>query len=173
MIGTPSDSDRSMTLWIFFGEGLAERAAEDREVLREHAHLAAVDRAEAGDHAVGVRAGVLEPHAVRLVAREHVELDEAPLVEQVLEPLARGELALARAGARRRARCRRGGPPRGGARGPSAAPPSSAPWRPQATEPAQRSLGAPRRARSGCRTRPTGARTRPSCPASRAAAPRR
>ena len=35
---------------------LAERAAEDREVLGEHAHLAAVDGAVAGDHAVAVRA---------------------------------------------------------------------------------------------------------------------
>ena len=36
---------------------LAERAAEDGEVLGEHADLAAVDGAVAGDHAVAVRAG--------------------------------------------------------------------------------------------------------------------
>ena len=35
---------------------LAERAAEDGEVLGEHAHLPAVDGAVAGDHAVAVRA---------------------------------------------------------------------------------------------------------------------
>ena len=39
---------------------LAERAAEDREVLGEHADLAAVDGAVAGDHAVAVRPVLLQ-----------------------------------------------------------------------------------------------------------------
>ena len=37
------------------GEDLAERTAEQREVLGEHEDLAAVDRAPPGDHTVGVR----------------------------------------------------------------------------------------------------------------------
>ena len=39
------------------GEHLAQRAAEDGEVLAEHEHLAAVDGAPAGDDAVGERGG--------------------------------------------------------------------------------------------------------------------
>ena len=75
------------------GEHLAERAAEDREVLGEHEHLAAVDRAPAGDDAVGERPVVLDAEAVGPVAGEHVELDERVGVEQQLEALAGGELA--------------------------------------------------------------------------------
>ena len=73
---------------------LAERAAEDREVLGEHAHLAAVDGAVAGDHAVAVRAPLLEPEGRRAVPGQLVELDERPLVEELLDPLAGGHLAL-------------------------------------------------------------------------------
>ena len=76
------------------GEHLAERPAEDGEVLAEHADPALVDRAEAGDHAVCVRAVPLEAHAVRTVPGEHVELLERALVEQVLDALAGGHLAL-------------------------------------------------------------------------------
>ena len=47
------------------GVHLAERAAEDREVLAEHEDLAAVDGAPAGDDTVGERAVVLDPEAVR------------------------------------------------------------------------------------------------------------
>ena len=75
------------------GVHLAERAAEDREVLAEDEDLAAVDRAPPGDHAVGERAVVLDPEAVRPVAGEHVELDERARVEQEVEALAGGELA--------------------------------------------------------------------------------
>ena len=75
------------------GEHLAERAAEDREVLAEHEHLAAVDRAPSGDHAVGERPVVLDAEAVRPVAGQHVELDERAGVEQQLDALAGGELA--------------------------------------------------------------------------------
>ena len=77
------------------GEHLAERAAEDREVLREQEHLAAVDRAPPGDHTVGERAVVLDPEPVGAVAGEHVELVERARVEQQLDALAGGELAAA------------------------------------------------------------------------------
>ena len=83
-----------MTLWIFSANTSPERAAEDGEVLAEDAHPPAVDGAEAGDHAVGVGPVVLEPHAVGPVAGQHVELLEGPLVEQVLDALPGGHLAL-------------------------------------------------------------------------------
>ena len=73
---------------------LAERSAEDREVLGEDADLSSVDRAEAGDDTVGVRARVLKSHARRAVARQHVEFLERVLVEEVLDTFARGHLAL-------------------------------------------------------------------------------
>ena len=76
------------------GEHLAEGAAEDGEVLAEDADPAAVDGAEPGDHAVGVGAVVLEPHAVGPVAGQHVELLERALVEEVVDPFPGGHLAL-------------------------------------------------------------------------------
>ncbi len=75
------------------GEHLAERAAEDGEVLREHEHLAPVDGAPPGDHAVGV-GPVFEPGGVGPVAGEQVEFVERVLVEEVVEPLAGEHLAL-------------------------------------------------------------------------------
>ena len=74
-------------------EDLAERAAEDREVLREHADLAAVDGAVAGDHAVAVRAVLLQAEVGRPVPGQLVQLDERARVEQHLDPLAGGLLA--------------------------------------------------------------------------------
>ena len=76
------------------GEDLAQRAAEDGEVLAEDAHPPAVDGAEAGHHAVGVGPVVLQPHAVGPVPGQHVELLERPLVQQVLDALAGGQLPL-------------------------------------------------------------------------------
>src|SRR4029078_4770077 len=73
---------------------LAERAAEDREVLAEDAYLAAVDRAVAGDHAVAVRPVPLQPEGGGPVPGELVELDEGAFVEEELDPLACGLLAL-------------------------------------------------------------------------------
>ena len=73
---------------------LAERAAEDREVLGEHADLAAVDRAVAGDHAVAVGAVLLQAERRRAVPGQLVELDEGALVEELLDPLAGGLAAL-------------------------------------------------------------------------------
>ena len=74
-------------------EDLAEAAAEDGEVLGEHAHRAAVDRAVAGDDAVAVGPVVGQVEVVGAVPRERVELDEGALVEQHVDPLARGRLA--------------------------------------------------------------------------------
>ena len=76
------------------GHHLAERAAEDREVLREHADAAALDRAVAGHHRVAPGTVALHLEVVGPVAHERVELLEGPGVEQLLDPLARGVLAL-------------------------------------------------------------------------------
>src|SRR5207245_8491820 len=63
----------------------------DGEVLAEHAHPPAVDGAEAGDDAVGVRPlGQVFPDPV---TGQHVELLEASFIEEVLDPLAGGHLA--------------------------------------------------------------------------------
>ena len=73
---------------------LAERAAEDREVLREDADRAAVDRAVAGDH--GVAPGPVAQHVEvgGAVPDERVQLLERARVEQLVDPLAGGQLAL-------------------------------------------------------------------------------
>jgi hypothetical protein len=74
-------------------EDLAEGAPEDREVLREDAHPAPVDGPEAGDHAIGVGPAV-QAGGRRPVPGQHVELLKGPLVEQVVDPLTGGQLAL-------------------------------------------------------------------------------
>ena len=74
-------------------EDLAQAAAEDGEVLREHAHLAAVDGAEPGHHAVAVRAVAVQAEAGRPVPGELVQLGEGALVQQQRDPLAGGLLA--------------------------------------------------------------------------------
>ena len=75
-------------------EHLAERAAEDGEVLGEDAHLAAVDRAVPGHHAVAVRPGLVQPERGGAVPGQLVHLDERVLVEQRVDALAGGHLAL-------------------------------------------------------------------------------
>ena len=76
------------------GMGLRQRAAEDGEVLAEDEDQPAVDRAVAGDHAVA-RDLLLRHAEIRgAVLDEHVPFLEGAGVEQQLEPLARGELAL-------------------------------------------------------------------------------
>ena len=72
---------------------LAERAAEDREVLAVDRDLAAVDGAVAGDHAVAVRAVLLEAEVLAAVTREAVELHERALVQQRVDALASGLLS--------------------------------------------------------------------------------
>ena len=75
------------------GEDLAEGPPEDGEVLGENEDLPPVDRAPAGDDAVGQGPGALDVEAVGPVTGQHVELDEAARVEQHLEPFPGGELA--------------------------------------------------------------------------------
>ena len=74
--------------------GLAERAAEDGEVLGEDVDQPAVDPAVAGHDAVARNHLLVEPEVGGAVGDEPVQLDEAALVQQQVEPLARGELAL-------------------------------------------------------------------------------
>lgn len=73
---------------------LAERAAEDGEVLRVHADGAAVDRAVPGDDTVPVRPVLLDAEVRRAVPGEFVQLHEGILVEQEVDALTRGQLAL-------------------------------------------------------------------------------
>ena len=72
---------------------LRQRAAEDGEVLAEHEHETAVDRAVAGDDAVAQVALSLEAEVRCAMSDERVELDERIGVEQQLESFACGELA--------------------------------------------------------------------------------
>jgi hypothetical protein len=76
------------------GEHLAQRTAEHGEVLAEHTDAPAVDGAESGDHAIGVRAVVLQAHTVGPVAGQHVQLLERTLVEEVVDAFPGGHLAL-------------------------------------------------------------------------------
>ena len=91
--GAPVDSARSITLWIFSAYTSPSAPPKIVKSWREHEHLAAVDRAPTGDHAVGERPVLLDAEAVRAVAGEHVELDERAGVEQQVDALAGGELA--------------------------------------------------------------------------------
>ena len=80
-------------MWIFSANTSPSAPPNTVKSWREHEHLAAVDRAPAGDDAVGV-GPLLEPDAVGAVAGEHVELVERARVEQVLDALAGEQLAL-------------------------------------------------------------------------------
>ena len=101
-----------MTLTIFSAKTSPRLPPKTGEVLAEDEDHPAVDRAVAGDHAVAPGPVVLQAEAVGPVAGEHVELGEAARVEQEVDPLAGGQLAARRAGARWRPRCRRARPPR-------------------------------------------------------------
>src|SRR5258708_9676427 len=76
------------------GEDLAEAATEGGGVMREDRHLASIDVAIAGDHAVS--RDPLVGHVEVLVAmeRKSVELHEGARVEQLVDPLPSGKLAL-------------------------------------------------------------------------------
>ena len=74
------------------GEGLAERPAEDREVLREDAHAPAVHETVARDDAVAVGAPLHHVEVRVAVADVGVQLDERAGVEEGLDALARGAL---------------------------------------------------------------------------------
>jgi len=92
MTGAPVFMAWSMTLHDLLAEDLAQGAAEDGEVLGEDADRSAVDGAVAGDNAVSVGTGLLEPECVRAVAGQLVEFDEGVIVEQQEDALA-GEVA--------------------------------------------------------------------------------
>src|SRR4029079_14010209 len=74
-------------------EHLGERAAEDREVLAEHADRAPEHGAVAGDHCVAPRAVVAHPELALAMRAEAVELDDRAGIEQEVETLAGEELA--------------------------------------------------------------------------------
>ena len=76
------------------GHHLAERAAEDGEVLAEDEDGAAVDLAVAGDHGVAPGPVLVHLEVGGAVTDEGVELLEGARVEQLLDPLAGGHLAL-------------------------------------------------------------------------------
>jgi hypothetical protein len=75
-------------------EDLAQRPAEDREVLAEYRHRAAVHGAVAGHHAVAVGAVAVLAEVGGAVPGQRVELHERARVQQGVDPLARGPLAL-------------------------------------------------------------------------------
>ena len=75
------------------GVGARERAAEDREVLREDGDLAAVDLAPAGDDAVSENLLPIHVEVGAAVGDEAVGLDERARVAEQLDALAGGELA--------------------------------------------------------------------------------
>ena len=75
------------------GERARKAAAENREILRENADLAPLDRAVAGDHAVARNAPLVHPEVVAAMGLELVELDEGAAVEQKFDALARGHAA--------------------------------------------------------------------------------
>ena len=81
---------------------LAEAAAEDGEVLGEDEDGAAVDRAVAGDDGVAPGPFRRQPNSPAVVPDEGVELLEGAGVEQFVEPLAGGHLALAAVDRQRR-----------------------------------------------------------------------
>lgn len=76
------------------GVGLGERPPKNGEVLREDVDQLAVDAAVAGDHAVAVDPLVLETEVGGAVRDDTVVLDEGAFVEEQVEALVRGELAL-------------------------------------------------------------------------------
>jgi hypothetical protein len=75
-------------------EGLRQRAAEHREILREDVDQPTVHATVAGDHAVAQILLLVEAEIGSAVGDEAVDLHEAAGIEQQVEPLARAELAL-------------------------------------------------------------------------------
>ena len=74
---------------------LGQRPTKDGKILAEDINEAAVDRPRSGDDAVAGNDLVLHPEIGAIMLDISVELFERPLVEQHVEPLARGQLALA------------------------------------------------------------------------------
>ena len=79
---------------IFSACASGERSSEDGEVLAEHENQPSADLAVAGDHAVAGNGLVGHPEIGAAVLHEHVPLFEAAFVEQQLDALPGGELAL-------------------------------------------------------------------------------
>ncbi len=73
--------------------GFRERAAEDREILREDVRGAAVDQAIAGDEAVAVDDLFVHAEVVAMMADQLVGFFESAFVEQQVDAFACGELA--------------------------------------------------------------------------------
>ena len=73
--------------------GLGQRAAEDREILREDVDRPSVDQAVAGDEAVAIDDLLVHAEIAAAVAHQLVELFEGAFVEQQVDALARGEFA--------------------------------------------------------------------------------
>ena len=92
--GQPYLSGQVHDLADLLGERLRQRAAEDREVLREDEDLATEDRPVAGDDGVAVGPVLHHVEVGIAVAHVAVELDERARVEQHLQPLAREQLPL-------------------------------------------------------------------------------
>lgn len=76
------------------GVGLAQRAAEDPEVVCVDEDRAALDRAPAGDDTVGVRLLLLQAEPGRPVPAQLLDLLERIRVQEQLDALTRRELAL-------------------------------------------------------------------------------
>src|SRR3546814_11698507 len=87
-------SDLVHDLADLLGVRLRERAAEHREVLAEHEDQPPVDGAVASHHAVAGDFLLLHAEVEAAVLDIHVPLLEGALVEQDLQALARGQLAL-------------------------------------------------------------------------------
>ena len=92
--GAPTLAARSMTLHIFSAITSPSEPPKTVKSWREDEDRAAVDRAVAGDDGVAPGPVLLHLEVVGAVADEGVELLERAGVEQLLDPLAGGQLAL-------------------------------------------------------------------------------
>src|SRR5262249_12093476 len=76
------------------GVRLGERAAEDGEILSEDVHGTSVDGSGAADDAVSRNLRLFHAEIARAVSDEWIELEEGTRVEQELDALMGGQLAL-------------------------------------------------------------------------------
>ncbi len=72
---------------------LARRTARDGEVLAREVDEAAIDGGASGHDAIGGKILVGHPEQRRAMTREQRQLLEAALIDETLDPFARGELA--------------------------------------------------------------------------------
>ena len=85
---------RSIDLADLLGVRLGQRSTEDREVLAEDEHQAPVDGAVASDDAIAQVALLVQTEVGGPMDNERVELDERSRIQQQVQSLARGQLAL-------------------------------------------------------------------------------